>query len=385
MRATRAVIHLDYFKENILNIKKFIAPNVKMCIPVKADAYGHGSIECARAALECGADFLSVATVDEGAELRKAGIKAPILLFSLASPEESSDLVKNDLTPFVFDSEYIEMIAKEAKKVNKEKYPVHLAVDTGMGRIGCNEDEAVFLAEEIVKNPYLSLGGMATHFSSSDTKDEESIEYTKKQFKIFLKAIKNVKSKGIEPGICHAAASAATLDLEESHLDMVRPGIIVYGYYADDVNKEYLEKKGKKLDLRPVMTLESQVSAIKHFTKGQAVGYGRTWIAKEDTDIAVLPIGYGDGLLRHFAKNGLKIAIKGKNYPVVGRICMDQCMVDIGPDNKSVKRWDKAIVFGSTEDGALQNAEDLARANKTISYEFTTVLTRRVPRFFIGG
>lgn len=383
MRGTKAIIHLDYLKHNINAIRTFTKPNVKMCIPVKADAYGHGAIECAKAALECGVEYLAVASVEEGIELRNANINSPILLFSLASKEEIHDAVKAHLTPFVYDEEYIDLFAKEAEKQGLKNYPVHLAVDTGMGRIGCYPNEAGELAKYIANTSALFLEGTMTHFATSDGKTEEDIKYTKEQFAKFKTALDDIKNEGLNPGICHCANSAATLDLSETHLDMVRPGIIVYGYYADDVNKSYLYKKGTPIDLKPVMTLQTEVCSIRHVKKGMSIGYGRTWTAVKDTDIAVLPIGYGDGLLRRFAQNGIKVSINGDLYPICGRICMDQCMIDIGLNNPKIQRWDKVIIFGSKEDGALQSAQDIADITGTISYEITTVLTRRVPKLFI--
>lgn len=382
MRATRAIIHLENFRHNIRAIRAFTKPGTKMCIPVKADAYGHGSVECAKAALECGVEYLAVACVDEGLELREHGIKSPILLFSLCAPEEIPDAVKNDITPFVFDKEYITLFADEAKKQGKSDFKVHLAVDTGMGRIGCLPEEAADMAECIAKSGSLLQEGTMTHFALSDGKSPEAMAYTKLQFERFTSAIESIRKNGLNPGICHAANSAATLDLPETHLDMVRPGIIVYGYYADEVSEKYLSEKGTPIDLRPVMSLETEVSAIRHFKAGMSVGYGRTWIAKSDTDIAVLPVGYGDGFVRRFAAAGIKVGINGNSYPVRGRICMDQCMVDLGNDS-GVKRWDRVMLFGDKSDGAVMTADELAGLTGTISYEITTVLTRRVPRVFV--
>ncbi|MBO4320916.1 MAG: alanine racemase [Treponema sp.] len=382
MRSTKAIIHLENFRHNINAIRAFTKAGTKMCIPVKADAYGHGSIECARAALECGVEYLAVATVDEGIELRENGINAPVLLFSLCDPEEIEDAVRHNITPFVFDAEYIDLFAEEVKKQNKSGFPVHLAVDTGMGRIGCLPDEAASVARHISETGVLAQEGTMTHFAVSDEKNPSSNEYTMEQFGKFLSAIQSIKDAGLNPGICHCANSAATFDLPETHLDMIRPGIIVYGYDAGDVNSEYLKNKGKPVDIKPVMTLVTKVSTIKEFKKGMSVGYGRTWVADRDTKIAVLPIGYGDGFVRRFSTSGIQVAINGKKYPICGRICMDQCMIDLGPDT-DVKRWDTVVLFGCKDDGAVMTAQDIADKTGTISYEITTVFTRRVPRLFI--
>ncbi len=382
MRATRAIIHLGNLAHNIQAIRGFIKPGVKICAAVKADAYGHGAVECSKRLLAEGVDVLAVATVGEGEELRAAGISCPILLLSLCAPEEIEDAVRQDITPLVFDKEYIQLFSREAGKLGKADYPVHIAVDSGMGRIGCLPEEAGKIARMIVDSGNLTIGGTCTHFALSDGISQEAQEYTKNQYTNFLKAIDNIRSEGLDPGLRHCCASAATLIHAEMQLDMVRPGIILYGYYADEVDREYLHKLGTPLDLRPVMTLETEVSAIRHFSRGMSVGYGRTWIAEKDTDIAVLPVGYGDGLLRRWAAAGLEVAIGGKTYPIRGRICMDQCMADLG-SGSPVHRWDKAVIFGCKADGAAQDADDIARLTGTISYEITSCITKRVPRTYI--
>ncbi len=380
MRTTKAIIHLGNLKSNVASIKKLLKNNVKMCVAIKADAYGHGAVPCAKAAVESGADYLAIATVDEGIELRTNGIKVPLLLLSLCSPEEIPDAVRYGLTPFIFDSEYIQLFAGVCRSVGIKEFPVHLAVDTGMGRIGCAPKQAGKLAAEIVKTGVLTLGGTGTHFALSDGTSKAAVKYTRNQYEEFKTAIKSIRKAGIEPGICHCSNSAATLNNPEYHMDMVRPGIICYGYYADEVSKEFLESRKIKIDLKPVMTVETSVCAIRPFSQGKSVGYGCTWTAQED--IAVLPVGYEDGWFRRFSKEGIKVSINGKGYPVRGRICMDQCMIELGKDHK-VKRWDKAVLFGCKEDGALQTADDIARITGTIPYEITCGISKRVPRIYV--
>ncbi len=382
MRATRAIIHLGNLAHNMQAIRGFIKKGVKICAAVKADAYGHGAVECSRRLLAEGADVLAVATVGEGVELRDAGIHCPILLLSLCAPEEIEEAVRHNITPLVFDKEYIELFSMAAEKVGKRGYSVHIAVDSGMGRIGCMPEEAGKIARMLVDSGKLTIGGTCTHFALSDGTSQEAQEYTQLQYTNFLKAIDNIRNEGLEPGLRHCCASAASLTHAEMQLDMVRPGIILYGYYADEVDREYLHKSGTPLDLRPVMTLETEVSAIRRFSRGMSVGYGRTWIAEKDTDIAVLPVGYGDGLLRRWASSGLEVAIGGKTYPIRGRVCMDQCMADLGLGSP-VHRWDKAVIFGCKADGAAQDADDIARLTGTISYEITSCITKRVPRTYI--
>ena len=379
-RCSKAIIYTENLKNNIVEIKKCLSPQTKLCIAVKADSYGHNAILTSKLAEEAGVEFLAVATVDEGIELRNAGIKCNILLLSICIPEEYESLFKYEITPLIFDLENIKKLSDAADKyfTNNAKFKVQLAVDTGMGRIGCYPDEAGEQAQVINNSNHLILSGMCTHFAVSDSLDKENIEFTNKQYEYFEKAIENVKNKGIDPGICSCSNSAAIMNNKNMHINMVRAGIITYGYYPDDITKEYLKSVNKDIELKPVLSLETKVVAIRHFKKGQSISYGRTYICEDDTDIAILPIGYADGLLRRFSP-GLCVTINGKNYPVRGRICMDQCMVELGK-NHNVKLWDKVLIFGPKESGALNTADDLAKIGNTISYEVLTSISKRIER-----
>ena len=378
-RCTKAVLYQDNLRYNLKNIKKYIGNNVKMCVAVKADAYGHNAVLTAKIAQECSVEYLAVATVEEGIELRNNGITAKILLLSLCTNEEMSDLIKNKIIPLVYSFEHISMLKKACTTLQQQKYPVFLAIDTGMGRIGCLPKDAGKEASFIEENEILKLEGMCTHFSVSDSQKKENIEYTEKQFEAFKLAIENVKKSGINPGVCSCANSAALLCNPKMHLDMVRPGIITYGYYPDKDVKEFINSRNIDFDIKPVLAFETKVASIRHFNQGKSISYGREWICDDDTDIAVLPVGYADGLLRRFSP-GLYVTINGENYPIRGRICMDQCMVDIGKNNDKVKLWDKAIIFGPEESGALNTADTLAEIGNTISYEVLTSLSKRVKR-----
>jgi len=388
MRPTFARIYLSNFEHNLKYIRSRMKNGTKMCVAVKADAYGHGAVECAKRAVKCGAEYLAVACVSEGIELRDAGIPVPVLVLSLVNKDEISELLDYKLTPLVFDEEYIELIAEECKAKKIADYPVHLAVDTGMGRIGCYPENAGKIARFITDTGILKLEGMCTHFSVADSIKAENVEYTKKQFERFCSAVENVKKEGIDPGIKHCANSAVTLLNPDMHMDMCRPGIICYGYYPDEYTKKYFESKGDKEFLKPVMALFSKVAVIRDFKKGESVSYGRTWTAKNDTKMAVLPVGYGDGVFRRFNssdKNGegdLKVSIKSKAFPVRGRICMDQLMVEIGKSD-DIERWDEAVIFGPEETGAVYSAQDIADLTKTISYEITCGISKRVPRIYV--
>ncbi len=390
-RCTYAVLYKENLRHNIREIRKFVPAEKKVCIAVKADGYGHNAILTSQIAEEEGVDFLAVASVDEGIELRKAGIKINILLLSLCTPEEFDELFEYKIIPLVFSKEYIKMISDAADKYFANatgtcgagvdasyKHPVQLAIDSGMGRIGCYKEEAADQAKLIASSAHLELCGMCTHFAVSDSLSKANVEFTSAQFGAFKQAVEAVRAEGIKPGICSCANSAAIFN-KEMQFDMVRAGIITYGYYPDEITKEVLKSRGIDFDVKPVLALETKVVAIRHFHKGQSISYGRTYICPEDTDIAVLPIGYADGLLRRFSP-GLEVTINGKNYPVRGRICMDQCMVDIGRNNNDVKLFDKAMIFGPKESGALNTADDLAKIGNTISYEVLTSLSKRVER-----
>ncbi len=394
MRSTKAVIYSENLRANVREIQKNLQSGVRLCCAVKANGYGNDAVNSARIFEELGAEYLAIAAVSEGIELRAAGIRTKLLLLSLASPSEFDLIVKNGITPLVFDEEYIAEFEKackrntvsSAKNAGHIKYGVFLAVDTGMGRIGCLPSEAASLAERISCSKWITLDGMITHFAVSDSISPENIAYTRAQYAAFMDAEQAIRARGINPGIRTCAASAASMAFPEFQLDMVRPGIILYGYYADEVTKDYLLQKGVPLALRPVMQFETEVCAIRRFSAGKSVSYGRTWCAQTDTDIAVLPVGYADGLLRRNSP-GLCVTINGRAYPIVGRICMDQCMVDIGLNNPDVKRWDKAVLFGPKKDAehpeaeALFDADDLARMTGTISYEImTSIPTSRVSR-----
>ena len=379
MRCTKLIINLADLRHNFFEIKKNAGGKIKVCASVKADAYGHGAVNCAKELESCGIDFLAVATVDEGVELRKNGIKVPILMLSLCCPEEVCIAVKNNLTPLVFDEEYIDLFEKAAALENISGFSVHLAVDSGMGRIGCMPEQAGTLAVYITGKTHLALGGICTHFASSDSLTQQDVDYTLRQLEKFNMACNSVEKAGINPGIRHCSSSAASLNLPSAKFDMIRAGLILYGYYPSQITGKYLASVGRDVNLKKVMTFQTEVAAIRPFKKGQSVSYGHTWTASEDTLIAVLPVGYADGLRRSFSP-GIKVCINGKLYPVCGRICMDQCMVNIGKDNTDVKRWDKAVIFGSCPEGNAMTADDLAELDSTISYEIMTGISKRVPR-----
>ena len=374
MRATKAIIHLDNLQYNIRQIKKLIKPEVQICLPVKADAYGHGAVRVAVAAIRAGVTHLAVASVQEAIELRDAGIVVPIISLSLPVLEEIPQLLEYDIQPIVIDEDFIADLNKAAVAAGK-KAGVHLKIDTGMTRIGCDPDEAVKLAVQIEHSENLKLKGICTHFAVSDSADKENVLYTKKQIGIFKNTVKEIKKAVITKPLIHAANSGAVLQYPDAQFDMVRPGILAYGYLPDSGISE-------KIDLKPVMELVTQIVLIKKIKKGTAVSYGRVWIAENNTYIATLPIGYADGLMRLLSP-GLKVKIGTSFFPVIGRICMDQCMVDLGRDLK-VKRWDRVCIFGVHSKTENNNSLwDIAKIANTIPYEIMSDINKRVPRIYI--
>jgi alanine racemase len=370
---TRAIIHLDRFIGNIEAVKARIGHERRICVPVKADAYGHGVMEIAKISLEAGVYCLGIATVAEGIELRNGGITAPILLFTPSHPAEIPDILTAGLTPFVSDKWYACALNEAA--ASKIRLPVHLKIDTGMGRNGCSTEEALALAKYIDACESLELAGTATHFAVSDSTDAKDIAYTQLQLSRFKETVDTIKDAGIDPGIVHSANSGAVILHPDTWLDMVRPGIFLYGYKNAD-EKEIPGFLLKSIQAQPVMELRTTVAIIKKIKKGETVSYGRIWTAPQDTTVAVLPAGYADGF-PFLASNKWQVVIGGKTYPVAGRICMDQCCVDLGQES-DVRRWDEAVIFG----GCAQDAAVLAAAIGTIPYEITCNINKRVPRVY---
>jgi alanine racemase len=375
MRATRAIIHLEKFRRNFRAVRERIGPDRLICVPVKADAYGHGALHIAAAAVEAGAACLGVAAVAEGAELRGAGISVPILLFSQALPEEIPELVSLNLSPFVADGDFIDQAARAAAAAGKI-LSVHLKIDTGMGRMGCRPEEAVSLAACIASYKSLVLAGTATHLAVSDSFKAEDMAYTKIQLARFQEAVVSIRGAGLNPGIIHAANSGAVAFHQDALFDMVRPGIVLYGYAPASSGEISLTPASPSLSVEPVMELVTNIVFIKGVQKGESVSYGRIWTAPEDTVIAAVPAGYADGLPRLLSGNW-PLYIRGKPYPLVGRICMDQCMVNLGPQT-DILRWEQAVIFG----GAAPGADLMAARLNTIPYEITCNINKRVPRIY---
>ena len=367
---THARIHLANIRSNIENIRRAVGPERKILIAVKADAYGHGAVEVSRMAEDIGVDWLGIATVPEGIELRQAGIRLPILKFSPAFHEEMEEAVKHDIALAVCELENIRQLQKICAALGR-KCQVHLKIETGMGRIGVASEDAFPMADEIINRcPDLILGGAMTHLPVSD---EGSKSFTQRQIERFKKTVNDIETHlNFKVPLVHCANSGGVLAHPESWCDMVRPGIMIYGFYPS-------EDTPQTILLKPGLSFKTRVSFLKNVPKGGSVGYGRTWIAPEDSWIATFPAGYADGFNRLFSNMG-RVLVNGRSYPVVGRVCMDQSMCNLGA-NTEVKVGDEVVLIG---DSGCQNisAYEWAEKLKTITYEVTCQINRRVRRYF---
>lgn len=366
MRSTLAKIHLKNFEHNIAQIKKKLGQDKFLCLAIKADAYGHGAVRIAECAMNCGVRFFAVAACYEAAELRNGGIKAPILLLSQPNFDEISEIIEYNLTPLVFDKDFAAELQKKCEKYNKN-LKVHLKIDTGMHRAGCDVTEALSMAKFIKAQKNLILEGICTHFSVSDSDENEKISFTDLQEKRFCDCVTEIKAVCGEM-LVHCANSAAILTREISFCNMARPGLVAYGYVSDNYHDSDRYK--------PVMELVSKIVAIQNVPKGETVSYGNTWMACRDSKIGIIPIGYADGLFRCLSDK-IFVTINGNKYPLVGRICMDQCMVDI--TDSDVKRFDEVVFFGRNH----VECEEIASMADTIPYELLCAVSPRVPRIYM--
>ncbi|GAA0064304.1 alanine racemase [Clostridium sp. CTA-1] len=365
-------VNLDNLSYNMKNIKNKVKCKEIFAV-VKANGYGHGAVDIASTLLENGATRLSVACLSEAIELREGGITCPINILGITPSTLFEDIINYNIEPVVFSYDYAYQLSKAACQKNRI-VKTHIAVDTGMGRLGV--DPTVESLEEIKKIQNLSnikIEGLCSHFSSSDEKDKSYSEY---QFKRFQHFRKKLIEMNIKIPIHHMANSAAIIDLPNTYLDGVRAGIILYGYYPSmEVNKE-------NLHIKQVMTLKANIVYIKTIDSGKYVGYNRKFKTKRKSRVAILPLGYGDGYTRFLSNRG-KVIINGQYAPIIGNICMDQCMIDV-TDIKEVKVGDEAIIIGKDYINNLKyDAEDISSQVGMTSGEIMSIISKRVPRVYI--
>lgn len=366
-----AEINLDNLAHNMREVRKNTRSDALVTAVVKANGYGHGSVDIVNTFLENGADRLAVAILTEAIELREAGIDAPILILGYTPSNQFDKILKYDLIQTIYNLEDAILLSQVAIEMDKIAV-VHIKLDTGMSTIGflLTEDSAdIILGISKLQNIYIE--GIYTHFAKAD---EEDKTYTITQFNLYLDMINILEEKGLSVEIKHVSNSATIIDLPDFTLDMVRAGIMIYGLYpSNQVNR-------KNIDLKPAMTLKAKVSHLKILPKGTGISYGQIFKTERESKIATVPVGYADGFTRLFTGKA-EIYINGKRANVVGKICMDQCMIDV-TEIEDVKVGDEVVIFGYGEEG-YPHLDELAEKIGTINYEILCMLSRRVPRVYI--
>ncbi|MFQ5449079.1 MAG: alanine racemase [Nitrospinaceae bacterium] len=378
-RATYAEIDLKAFRENLRGVRAIIGPQVKIMAVVKADGYGHGAVHCARAALEAGADSLGVAILEEGIELRENNIRAPILLLCGIFPDEIEDFLQYDLATTLYGLPLAKALAQQAKQKN-QTVAVHLKTETGMGRLGIPHEELLCFVKQIQEYKNLRIEAVATHFSSAD---EEEPDYTLMQLSRFNQALNELRMEGVPLPLVHSANTSALIRFPQSRFNMVRPGILLYGALpSPGLQTDLISAKTSTWDgdFQPVMHWKSKILQINEVPKGCALSYGGRFVTKENSRIAVLPVGYADGLNRRLS-NKMKVLVRGTPVPQVGTICMDLCLADVtGVPEAEV--GDEVVLFGR-QGKAVITVDEMAQWADTLSYEILCNVGKRVPRVYL--
>lgn len=364
-------VDLDAIAHNVRALKAFIGPAVELFAVVKANAYGHGLVPVAQTVLRHGVSRLAIGRLSEGLQLRQAGIAAPVLALCYLMPDELRIAVERDLVPTVGEMESA-LVVSALGVARQKPVPVHVKIDTGMGRYGVMPDQAVSFFNQIATLPGLAVEGVFTHFATADERDKT---FAREQFQIFQDVLAELSAAGHSIPLLHAANSAAALDLPETHLGAVRSGLALYGLYPS-------ESVSHALPLKPALTLKSHVASVRQLPAGAGISYGRSYITPRPMTVALVPIGYGDGYHRLLSNRGA-VLVNGQRAPIVGRVCMDQVVVDVsgcGP----VALNDEVVLIGQQGDARI-TVEEIAGWAETISYEITSALLARLPRFFRGG
>lgn len=370
-RATRAVVDLDALRSNVGHLAAAAGAS-ELWVVVKANAYGHGAIRCARTALAAGANGLCVALTQEAVELREAGIDAPLMVLSEQPRDDVPSLVRHGVICVVYNSAYVELLAAESRRQSR-RTQVHLKVDTGMHRVGVAPEHAARVAAGIVRDQALELHGVMTHLAASD---DPSHPVTERQLDDFRRVVAEVRAVAPDIRHVHVANSAATLRALLPECTMVRVGIAAYGLEPGP------GVAALTADLQPVMSLRSHVLHVQRVRAGEGVSYGQRVTLERDTTIATLPIGYADGIPRRAWQTGVRILVRGVPRRILGTVTMDQLMVDCGDDQVSI--GDEAVLFG-TQDQHRIRVEEWATALDTITYEIVTAISARVPRDYSGN
>lgn len=374
-RPTWAEVSLGNLCYNFGVVQRHLGQGVTVCAVVKADAYGHGATECARALEKEGAQWLGVTSLDEAIPLRDAGIQARILLMTGFWRGEEEEIVRLRLTPTAWEPGQVELLEKAAAGLGMPKHPVHLKVDTGMGRLGVAPEDLPGVISALQASPHLVLEGLSTHLASSEVLDAPSVG---EQLKSFEEAKRVLRNAGLEPAFVHVANTGAVISRRETWNNMVRPGIALYGYYLP-FERAGREVSGSKLRLavKPVLTWKTRILSLREMRANQALGYGGTYVTKAAARIAVLPVGYADGLNRQLSSRG-RVIVREHYAPIVGRISMDLTLVDV-TGLPEIAVGDEVVLLGSG-DGLSVDAREHAALADTNVYEILCGISKRVPR-----
>lgn len=371
-RTTWAEVNLDNIAHNIGQYRRHLGSRVEIMAVVKADGYGLGAVEVSKAALAAGASWLAVAFFEEAVELRRARIEAPILLFGFTPPELAPLLLKYKLTPLLFGWETAQAFSRWFAGRGC-RLPVHLNVDTGMGRLGIPAAQAVSFIEALATLPGIEMEGLLTHLA---TADEEDSFYTNRQLDYFNKITTACRERGIEFRYYHAANSAGAAAHPGARFNLVRLGISLYGYYPSEALKK------SPLKLRAALSLKSRIVMIKEVPPGTAISYGRTYVTSNRSIIATVPVGYGDGYSRELSNRG-QLLVRGRRVPVIGRVCMDHLMLDLS-GVQGAAEGDEVVVYGRQGEEEI-TLDEVAGMLGTINYELLCRLGKRVARLYLRG
>jgi alanine racemase len=369
-RDTYAEIDLDAIEHNVRQFRRRYPSRVRLMAAVKADAYGHGAVPVSKAALSAGATDLAVAFLDEALELREAGITAPILILGYTPDRGIRPAVEAGVALTVYREESLPALADAAVKTGKA-VRVHVKVDTGMGRLGLAREELVPFMQKLTAVPGVHVEGLYTHFACADERDKT---YTRKQYETLTRMVEDLRRENLPVPRVHSANSAAAIEFPEMADGMIRLGISMYGYYpSEEVDREAVH-------LKPALSLKTRIIHLKQPKAGTGISYGKTFVADGTRWIATLPIGYADGFNRLLSNRGSAL-VRGKKVPVVGRVCMDQTMVDV-TDAMPAAVGDEVVLYGQQGDAVI-HVDEVARLLGTISYEVTCMIGRRVPRVYV--
>lgn len=370
-RPVWAEVDLRAIAHNTQQLKKLLAPRTELMAIVKANAYGHGAVPVASTALANGASWLGVATLEEALELRQNGITAPILILGYLSPEDARAVVEADISQTIFALEQARALSQAAQTLGRQAR-LHLKIDTGMGRLGFLPQETIAAARAIAELPGVTLEGIFTHFANADARDKT---YTWQQLQIFNRVLVDLEREGIRIPWKHAANSGALIDLPATHFNLVRAGISLYGHYpSEEVDKG-------KLSLLPAMAFKTRVILVKEVPAGSYISYGCTFCTDRPTKVATLPVGYADGYSR-LLSNRAEVLVRGRRAPVIGRVCMDYCMIDVTAIPE-VEVGDEVVLFGRQGEACLP-VEEVAGWLGTINYEVLCMISHRVRRLYLS-